>query len=146
MSDEEDYSSSDDEDYVPSGENFMVIFCVKYFTWHFVSYIGFICSFLHGITKRECSECVCVYERVWHLCCVGANKATRSSTVTWLDRISRWSWWYVQAPRVSVQIFFTLGATDLQVVQPNFFRPGALLVYNQFSSRTIFRQYSVTSF
>lgn len=32
MSDEEDYSSSDDEDYVPSGENFMVIFCVKYFT------------------------------------------------------------------------------------------------------------------
>lgn len=146
MSDEEDYSSSDDEDYVPSGENFMVIFCVKYFTWHFVSFIGFICSFLHGITKRECSECVCVYERVWHLCCVGANKATRSSTVTWLDRISRWSWWYVQAPRVSVQIFFTLGATDLQVVQPNFFRPGALLVYNQFSSRTIFRQYSVTSF
>lgn len=146
MSDEEDYSSSDDEDYVPSGENFMVIFCVKYFTWHFVSYIGFICSFLHGITKRECSECVCVYERVWHLCCVGANKATRSSTVTWLDRIARWSWWYVQAPRVSVQIFFTLGATDLQVVQPNFFRPGALLVYNQFSSRTIFRQYSVTSF
>lgn len=146
MSDEEDYSSSDDEDYVPSGENFMVIFCVKYFTWHFVSYIGFICSFLHGITKRECSECVCVYERVWHLCCVGANKATRSSAVTWLDRIARWSWWYVQAPRVSVQIFFTLGATDLQVVQPNFFRPGALLVYNQFSSRTIFRQYSVTSF
>lgn len=146
MSDEEDYSSSDDEDYVPSGENFMVIFCVKYFTWHFVSYIGFICSFLHGITKRECSECVCVYERVWHLCCVGANKATRSSTVTWLDRIARWSWWYVQAPRFSVQIFFTLGATDLQVVQPNFFRPGALLVNNQFSSRTIFRQYSVTSF
>lgn len=142
MSDEEDYSSSDDEDYVPSGENFMVIFCVKYFTWHFVSYhayIGFICSFLHGITKRECSECVCVYERGWHLCCVGTNKATRSSTVTWLDRIARWSWWYVQAPRVSVQIFFTLGATDLQVVQPNFFRPGALLVYNQFSSRTIFR-------
>lgn len=60
MSDEEDYSSSDDEDYVPSGENFMVIFCVKYFTWHFVSYIGFICSFLHGITKRE-RVSVCVF-------------------------------------------------------------------------------------
>lgn len=97
MSDEEDYSSSDDDDYVPSGENFMFIHCVKYFTWHFVSHIGFICSFLHGITKhgeRE-RECVCVYERVWHICCVGANKVTRSSTVTWLVRIARWSWWYV---------------------------------------------------
>lgn len=63
MSDEEDYSSSDDDDYVPSGENFMFIHCVKYFTWHFVSHIGFICSFLHGITKhgeRE-RECVCVF-------------------------------------------------------------------------------------
>lgn len=31
MFDEEDYSFSDDEDYVFLGENFMVIFCVKYF-------------------------------------------------------------------------------------------------------------------
>lgn len=61
MSDEEDYSSSDDEDYVPSGENFMLIHCVKYFTWHFVSHFGFICSFLHGITKHGERECVCVF-------------------------------------------------------------------------------------
>lgn len=31
MFDEEDYSFSDDEDYVFLGENFMVIYCVKYF-------------------------------------------------------------------------------------------------------------------
>lgn len=95
MFDEEDYSFSDDEDYVFLGENFMVIFCVKYFIWYFVFYNGFICLFLYGIIRYVERESVCVYKRVWYICCVGVNKVIRFSIVIWLDRIVRWSWWYV---------------------------------------------------
>lgn len=39
MFDEEDYSFSDDEDYVFLGENFMVIYCVKYFIYDILCFI-----------------------------------------------------------------------------------------------------------
>lgn len=68
MFDEEDYSFSDDEDYVFLGENFMVIFCVKYFIWYFVFYIGFICLFLYGIIKREW-VCVCLWKSMIFMLC-----------------------------------------------------------------------------
>lgn len=46
MSDEEDYSSSDDEDYVPSGEIFRVIYTVKYFYFTYcISFWLYPCMF-----------------------------------------------------------------------------------------------------